>query len=308
MVHWLRHKTDIEIQIYILVFAPFLMKQKNQHIPLAELLRFGIINIDKPSGPTSFAVSSYVRRVLNLNKTSHFGTLDPMVSGVLPVGLGRACRLSDFFMHRDKTYVGIMRLHKEVSDEQLNACISEFIGKISQLPPVRSRVKRAVREREVKNFNILEREGTDVVFSTRVQAGTYIRKLIFDMGEKLGGAHMLELRRTEAGMFDETSVCTLYDLDAAVEAFKKGDETKLRSLILDARTALTELLPRIEARTGARAALLRGKPLMVHDLIKRVALPETFMLYIGTQFIGVYQAVSERGIVARAAFVYTNSS
>ena len=87
--------------------------------PIKELLEFSIINIDKPTGPTSFSVSQFVKKSLNLRKTSHLGTLDPMVSGVLPVATNRACRLNDYLMHRDKTYVGIMRLHKEIDDKVL---------------------------------------------------------------------------------------------------------------------------------------------------------------------------------------------
>src|SRR3989338_6011253 len=82
---------------------------------IQELLEFGIINIDKPSGPTSFWVSQYVKNALGLSKTSHLGTLDPMVTGVLPVALNRACRLNEYLMHRDKTYIGIIRVHEEIS-------------------------------------------------------------------------------------------------------------------------------------------------------------------------------------------------
>jgi len=94
-----------------------------------DLLKFSIINIDKPTGPTSFSVSQFVKRALKLNKTSHLGTLDPMVTGVLPVALGRACRLNEYLMHRNKTYVGIMRLHKEISEKNLKDEIKKFIGK-----------------------------------------------------------------------------------------------------------------------------------------------------------------------------------
>jgi len=73
---------------------------------ILELLEFGIINIDKPSGPTSFDVSHFVKKVLNLRKTSHFGTLDPKVTGVLPVALNRACKLTGFFLGEDKEYNG----------------------------------------------------------------------------------------------------------------------------------------------------------------------------------------------------------
>ena len=122
--------------------------KKNKTI--AELLEFGIINIDKPSGPTSFDVSEFVMKTLGLRKTSHFGTLDPKVTGVLPIALNRACKLTGFFLGEDKEYVGIMRIHEDISIEELNKAIKEkFIGKIKQLPPVKSRVARVIREREI---------------------------------------------------------------------------------------------------------------------------------------------------------------
>lgn len=115
------------------------MKQK----PISKLLSFSIINIDKPSGPTSFAVSDYVKKQLGLSKTSHFGTLDPKVTGVLPVALCRACRLTGFFIGHDKVYVGILHVNKEQDIKKLQEIINEnFVGKIKQTPPVKSRVKR----------------------------------------------------------------------------------------------------------------------------------------------------------------------
>ena len=103
-----------------------------------ELIEFGIINIDKPSGPTSFSVSEFVCSRLNLRKTSHFGTLDPKVTGVLPVALNRACKLTGYFLGEDKEYVGVMRLHEDTDIEIVRKTIEEkFIGKITQMPPVK---------------------------------------------------------------------------------------------------------------------------------------------------------------------------
>ena len=130
------------------------------------ILNFGIINIDKPSGPTSFDVSDFVRKELGsigVKKTSHFGTLDPMVSGVLPIALNRACKLTGFFLGEDKEYVGIMRIHEDIPLSKLKEAIKEkFLGRINQMPPVRSRVKRAEREREIKKFEILEEIGLEI--------------------------------------------------------------------------------------------------------------------------------------------------
>src|SRR3989338_5649177 len=102
-----------------------------------------IIVIDKPSGWTSFQVSDFVKKQLKLNKSSHFGTLDPMVTGVLPVALGRAVKLTGYFSKQDKEYTGIMRFHEPIAVEKVKHAIEEkFLGKITQLPTVRSRVKR----------------------------------------------------------------------------------------------------------------------------------------------------------------------
>lgn len=271
--------------------------------PIQELLKFSILNLDKPSGPTSFSVSDYVRKILNINKTSHAGTLDPQVSGVLPILLGRACRLSDFFMHKNKTYVGIMRLHENILDELLNKEIKNFIGKIKQLPPVRSRVKRAIREREVISFNILEREEKELLFETEVQAGTYIRKLVHDLGEKIQGAHMLELRRIKAGIFDEKDSYNLYDLEKAIQQLKEGNEELIRKMLIPAEDAIKKALPLAQAKKEAIKKLLTGKPLMKNDLSDK-SLEEIFALFSKEQFIGIYKSSSEGDIIARALFVF----
>jgi H/ACA ribonucleoprotein complex subunit 4 len=270
--------------------------------PIDELLKFSIINIDKPTGPTSFQVDEKIKFQLKINKTSHFGTLDPMVTGVLPVALGRACRLNNYFMHRDKTYVGIMRIHENIEDKKLLEAISKFIGKIDQLPPVRSRVKRALRQREVKTFNIIERDGQDIVFETTVQAGTYIRKLIHDLGETIGGAHMLELRRTKAGIFEENSCVNLYDLDNAVEMLKQGDESKIRKILTPAEI-VCELLPQIEINSrDSIKQLLTGKPLMKMDFKGKLP-QEPFLIMNKDQIIGIYNPGSDGDIIARPEFV-----
>ncbi len=272
---------------------------------IKELLEFSIINLDKPSGPTSFQVSQYVKNLLEINKTSHFGTLDPMVSGVLPVALGRACRLNEWFMHRDKEYTGIMRLHDEVPDELLKEKIKQFIGKITQVPPVKSRVKRAERLREVKTFEIIEKNRKDILFKTKVQAGTYIRKLIHDIGKEIGGAHMLELRRIKAGMFDENKSVNLYEFDRAVEEYRKGNEELLIKILIPADKAIQEVLPRTNVVKISVSGLLRGKPLMMKDLDKKnLPSEDSFIIFSEEKFIGVYKKSDEGIIIARPEFVF----
>ncbi len=281
------------------------LKEIKSQKSIEELLKFGIIILDKPTGPTSFQVSQFVKHALTLSKTSHLGTLDPMVTGVLPVALSRACRLNEYLMHRDKTYVGIMRVHKEISREELEKELSHFIGKINQLPPVRSRVKRAVREREVKHFKILEIDGKDVLFETQVQAGTYIRKLCSDLGEKIGGAHMLELRRTNAGIFNESGAINLYDFEKAVAEYKNGNEELLRKIIIPGEI-VSELLPVIQIRKDVVKKALTGSPIFesfIESKPSDINEGEKVCVFQNTKFIGCYKFIGKGDLFAKSEFV-----
>ena len=169
-----------------------------------ELIDFGLIVLDKPAGPTSHQASDFVQKILGIEKAGHGGSLDPNVTGVLPITLSNATRLSQVFLKGGKEYIGIMHIHKDIDDASIRKVQQSFIGKIMQLPPVRSAVKRQLREREIYTFDILEITGKDVLFRVSCEAGTYIRKLCTDFGDALKtGAHMLELRRTRASHLKE---------------------------------------------------------------------------------------------------------
>src|SRR3989338_6108317 len=156
---------------------------------IPELLKSGIVNIDKLKGPTSHEVADDVQKILHIKKAGHSGTLDPAVTGVQPVALEKASRITFFLLTAPKEYVGIMHLHKDVEEAALREAIKKFTGKIQQLPPVKSAVKRVERTREIYEFEILEIKNRDVLFRVKCQAGTYIRKICSDMGKELGGAH-----------------------------------------------------------------------------------------------------------------------
>ena len=267
------------------------------------LLNFSILNIDKPCGPTSFQVSQYIKRSLNLKKTANMGTLDPQVSGVLPITLGRACRLAEFLMHKDKTYIGIMRLHSPIQLKKLKEEMEQFLGEITQLPPVRSRVKLAERQRTIKTFKILEAQDKKVLFETQVQAGTYIRKLIHDLGEKIQGAHMLELRRTQAGIFKEDTLVNLYDFEKAVNEYNQGNSKQLEKMLIPAETALKQIMPSIQVPESLVKQLLLGKPLFKED-ISKLPKEDIFSVFCKERFIGVYHEVEDKNIIAKPSFVY----
>ena len=278
-----------------------------------ELLEFGILNIDKPSGPTSFDISDFVRKSLKelgVNKTSHFGTLDPKVTGVLPIALNRACKLTGFFLGEDKEYVGIMRIHEDTEIEKIREVIKKkFMGIIIQKPPVKSRVKREEREREIKSFDLIDRDGKDILFRTEVQGGTYIRKLLDDLGKEMGiGAHMLELRRVRAGIFKEDGAVypsvNLYDLEKAIKSFKEGKEEELRNIIIPAEI-VSEVYSVVKVNKKREDEFLTGKPILKEDVKTRNDFEEgkIISVFSGERFIGMYSIVKDEEIFAKPKFV-----
>lgn len=273
---------------------------------IKELLEFSLIVIDKPSGPTSYQVSDYVREKLGLRKTSHMGTLDPAVSGVLPITLNRACKLSPYLMKKEKSYVGVMRLHENVDEDTLKAEMKKFVGTITQTPPLRSSVKRVKRQREIAQFDFIHREGKDVLFESNVEAGTYIRTLVNDLGKSIGGAHMLELRRTKAGIFDESASVRLYDFDNAVDAHMRGDASLLRSMIIPAEEVIQKMMPSVLVKPASLPTLLTGKPLYQTDFLDVPSLPKgaLFAVFCNGQFIEVARIVNEGELIARPEFVF----
>jgi H/ACA ribonucleoprotein complex subunit 4 len=279
---------------------------------VSELLEFGIINIDKPSGPTSFSVSEFVCKRLNLRKTSHFGTLDPKVTGVLPVALNRACKLTGYFLGEDKEYIGVMRLHKEADIEIIKKSINEkFLGKITQMPPVKSRVKRQNREREIYSFELLEqgKDKKDFLFKIKCEGGTYIRKLIDDLGSELGiGAHMLELRRISAGIFNEEDKIypsvKMYDFEKAVQEYENGNDEYLKKIIIPGEIVAKVYLP-VEIREDNLKQILTGKSLHKKDVIKDEGwmVNSVVSCFLDNKFIGMYKIFRGKEIFARPEFV-----
>ena len=237
--------------------------------PIGEYLARGIVIIDKPAGPTSHEVDGYVRDILKINRVGHGGTLDPKVTGVLPVALGGATKALELLLLSQKEYVCLMRLHKPVSYERVLSVLDEFTGKIYQLPPVKSAVKRQLRVRSVYGVDVLDFEGgQDVLFRIRCESGTYIRKFCHDVGEVLGcGAHMAELRRTRTGPFGEDCLVTLQDLrDAYVFFVEDGDESYLRSVVQPVEAA-TCLIKKVFVKDSAVDAVCHGADLACRGVV-----------------------------------------
>jgi H/ACA ribonucleoprotein complex subunit 4 len=234
-----------------------------------ELLNNGFINLDKPAGPTSHQVVAWVKEILEIDKAGHGGTLDPAVTGVLPVALGDGARALQVLLVAGKEYVALMKLHKEAEEKKIREVCNSFVGEISQMPPLRSAVKRMRRTREVYYLEILEIHGREVLFRVGCQAGTYIRTLCVDIGKKLGcGAQLVELRRTRVGNITEDSAVSLQDLKDAYVFWKEdGDDVELRKTILSTERLL-EVVPKIIVRDSAIDALCHGANLAIPGVVE----------------------------------------
>lgn len=231
-------------------------------------MNFGFVVIDKPRGPTSHQVSAWVRSMLNLKKAGHVGTLDPNVTGVLPVGLEKATRLADYLHEEGKEYIALMLLHKEVQSEQIDDVFREFTGEIFQFPPVRSAVARNLRKRKIYSLRILEIKERYVLFKANVESGVYIRTLCRDIGDALlVGANMVELRRIRSGPVDESHMITLQKLKDAYTFYKDGNPEMLSSLILDPED-VTSSFPKVMIKDSAIDAMAHGSNVYRNGIIE----------------------------------------
>jgi H/ACA ribonucleoprotein complex subunit 4 len=236
--------------------------------PVPQMLEYGLIPLDKPRGPTSHEVVAWTKRLLGVDKAGHSGTLDPPVSGLLPIGLGQSTRALSLLLLFPKEYRGVMRLHSSVPRKQLDGVIKEFTAEIFQRPPQRSSVSRQTRSRIIHELELTESSGNLFLFRVLCQSGTYIRKLVYDIGEVLGrGATMVELRRTKVGpLSEEKGLVTLHQLNDAVYRLKEKDEGPLRRLVLPIEESLGDI-GRVVIRDSAVDAICHGARLGIPGVL-----------------------------------------
>ncbi|MCF2139168.1 MAG: RNA-guided pseudouridylation complex pseudouridine synthase subunit Cbf5 [Candidatus Lokiarchaeota archaeon] len=236
--------------------------------PIEHHVNMGIVNLDKPQGPTSHEVASWVKKLFDLSKTGHGGTLDPQVTGVLPIALGRATKVIRALLTAGKEYICVMYLHEEVPKEKIEAVLNLYTTSLYQRPPLKSSVARRLRIRKIYYTHLLEVKDKFVLFRVGCEAGTYIRKLCFDIGETLlCGAHMVELRRTRTGDFREDTLCTLQDLHDALTIYREEkDERYLRALITPMEKAVKHW-KKIFIRDSAVDAIAHGASLAIAGVL-----------------------------------------
>lgn len=247
-----------------------------------------VIIINKPPGLTSHEVSTLVRKITGASRAGHAGTLDPDVSGVLPVALGRATKLLQYIAGKEKTYVGIVKFRKVMQRAEIESLFKRFTGELTQTPPKISAVRKVPRKRTVYSLRLIEHDGHLALFETRVDAGTYIRTLCDDMGKVCGGARMVELRRTAVGKINEKDAHKMTDLvDAMWLASKRDDRTQIEAMLKLPETLIG--LPRAHIKESALKSVISGAQVMMPAIEKigdakkgsRVA------IYCGERFVGV---------------------
>jgi tRNA pseudouridine55 synthase len=255
----------------------------------------GILLLDKAIGITSNTALQKVKRLYQANKAGHTGSLDPLASGLLPLCLGEATKLSSFLLDADKAYEGVCKLGiktstadaegaviqtrpvPDLSEAQLLATLEKFVGTIEQIPPMHSAIKmqgqplyklahqgieveRQPREVTIHSLRLTRQAADEFAFELHCSKGTYVRTLVEDIGELLGcGAHLSALRRTMVGPFEISHAVTMETLEhtAAEDGFAGLD-----GLLIPMDQAL-EKWPAIHLSENSTYYVRQGQPVQV---------------------------------------------
>ena len=206
---------------------------------------------------------------MNISKAGHSGTLDPQVSGVLPLGLGEGTKALGVLLLGPKEYMALGRLHSLPSKEKLQQTLDLFKGEIFQKPPQRSAVVRQTRTRTIYELELLEQKERLILLRVLCEAGTYIRKLYYDIGEILSfGGSMIELRRSKVHQFSEDQLVTMHELSDAYSTWKEsGDGSKLNNIILPIEHTLSEIKS-VVIRDSAIDSLCHGAQLAIPGVLQ----------------------------------------
>ncbi|EJD52133.1 putative rRNA pseudouridine synthase [Auricularia subglabra TFB-10046 SS5] len=254
-------------------FTPIPMGCSPLKRDITSYVKSGVINLDKPSNPSSHEVVAWLRRILRVDKTGHSGTLDPKVTGCLIVCIDRATRLVKSQQGAGKEYVCVLRLHAALPDPMaLPRAMETLTGALFQRPPLISAVKRQLRVRTIYSSTLIEFDNDRnlAVFHVSCEAGTYIRTLCVHLGLLLGvGGHMQELRRVRSGALSESDeMVTMHDvLDAQWMYDNTRDESYLRRVIKPLETLLVGY-KRIVVKDSAVNAVCYGAKLMIPGLLR----------------------------------------
>jgi len=286
----------------------------------------GFFVIDKQAGVTSHDIVAMVRRAIGQKKVGHTGTLDPFATGVLPVAVGEGTKTIQFLDESEKEYRAVLRLGistdtqdltgqvtserdwSHLVPEDLERLLPQFLGKISQLPPMFSALKRdgvplyklarkgieierELREVEIHSISFDWIRLPEACFTVRCSRGTYVRTLAFDIGEALGcGAHLLELRRTRSGLFKEAEAIGIAELSVS-----KDQE----SLLFPLDRALSHLKALALNEQGGKKVSNGVAPAagdFVEPALTELLPGEQVRLYLGERFAAVAEWDNVKGL------------
>ncbi len=285
--------------------------------PVEELMRYGFIPLDKPAGQPSHQVMAWVRQILGVSRAGHSGTLDPQATGLLPIGINEATKALTTLLIGPKQYYTVMRLHSPVPEAELDAVLSEFVGEIYQRPPQRSSVRRVTRTKAIYRMEKVSRSGNLVLLRVLCQAGTYVRKLVYDMGEVLGvGATMVELRRTRVSdVSEEGGLVRLHELALSMRRYREGGEEEgVRKVVWPIESALGHLKPLV-AKDSAVDSVCHGAQLAVPGVARahaELSTGDTVALYtqkgelvaVGQALLGIQELREvQKGLAMKAGRV-----
>ena len=229
-----------------------------------DLLKSGIIVINKQAGPSSHQVAAWLRDSFELEATGHGGTLDPNVTGVLPVSMGRASKVIKVLQESSKEYICNLRLSKNPGRKELDKVFAKFIGPIYQIPPFQAAVKRELRIRRIYDLEILEHSSKSVLFRVECEGGTYIRNLCDDIGSILGmKGEMEQLIRTKSGPFDLEDSFSLIEAHDTYQQWKSSSNDKIMKTLLRPLEDMLVDLPKIEVKDSAVDAICHGADLAI---------------------------------------------
>ncbi len=233
-----------------------------------EKLSKGFVLVDKPFGPTSNQVTSWVQKILDRKKAGHFGTLDPNATGVLPIGIDRGTKIQKVVSDSDKEYVFEAELEDDQDKQKIETRLRSFHGPNRQVPPEKSAVKREPRTREVYEIELLEKKGNRILGRVSCESGFYVRTLIDQLGEKLDtAAEMVDLRRTRVNGFGEDETWKLQEIADHYHFWNQNEENKLNKIIRPIEAAVKDL-PKIVVKNSAVNAVANGSNLGTAGIAK----------------------------------------
>jgi len=241
--------------------------------PIDVLKHYGVINLDKPSNPSSHEVVAWVKKILKVEKTGHSGTLDPKVTGCLITCINNATRLVKAQQSAGKEYVAVFKLHAKLDKpKKLEKALDTLTGACFQRPPLISAVKKELRVRSIYELKLVEYdEERDMgIFWVSCEAGTYVRTLCVHLGYLLGcGAHMQELRRVRSGaLLEDATMVSMHDVkDAQWHYEQYGREDYLRRVVMPLEILLIGM-PRVVVKDTSVNAICYGAQLMLPGVLR----------------------------------------